>query len=399
MSGRRRWSIAVALALAAGAVAAVGVTSASGGQAAKKPIVIGAAVDLTSSMKPFDAPALAAAKIRAAEINARGGVAGRKIQIKVCDHQLKNQKACAAQLIGQGAQVGLVTCDVEFAAPAVQEFINRGMLVVSPCISTDEMGPKRFGKKKGRLAFTLGSLAQDEGAAQAEWAYSRGWRKAIVVKDNLLVYFRDVSDAFAKRFQELGGEIVQREAFTSFDKTINNVISRVAPTKADVISFVTAFGELPQFVAGLRALGNNTPILNSWGGDGTYWNPDNPKVTNYYFNTYASVFGDDPDPAVRRIIAKMKAAGQAPATGGFILGAASIDAIAAAIERNHGSTKGSLLASTFEKFRGLQTVSGPVSYSAKFHGVVGRPFRIMVINNNQAKFLRLWKAKKPADIG
>ena len=397
MSRSRRLIVASALALA-GAVAVVAATSASGGQAAKKPIVIGAAVDLTSSMKPFDAPALAAAKIRAAEINARGGVGGRKIVIKVCDHQLKNQKACAAQLIGQGAQVALVTCDVEFAAPAVQEFINRGILTVSPCISTDEMGPKRFGKK-GRLAFTLGSLAQDEGAAQAEFAIARGWRKAIVVKDNLLVYFRDVSDAFAKRFQELGGQIVQREAFTSFDKTITNVISRVAPTKADVISFVTAFGELPQFVAGLRSLGNNTPILNSWGGDGTYWNPDNPKVTSYYFDTYASVFGDDPDPAVRRIISKMKAAGHAPVTGGFILGAASIDAIAAAIERNHGSTKGSLLASTFEKFRGLQTVSGPVSYSTKFHGVVGRPFRMMVINNNRAKFLRLWKAKKPAEIG
>lgn len=398
MSRSRTWGVAAALAAAVTAAVAVGVTSASGGQEAKKPIVIGAAVDLTSSMKPFDAPALAAAKIRAAEINARGGVAGRKLQIKVCDHQLKNQKACAAQLIGQGAVVGLVTCDVEFAAPAVQEFINRGMLTVSPCISTDEMGPKRFGKK-GRLAFTLGSLAQDEGAAEAEFAIARGWRRAVVVKDNLLVYFRDVSDAFAKRFQELGGEIVQREAFTSFDKTITNVISRVAPTRADVISFVTAFGELPQFVAGLRALGNNTPILNSWGGDGTYWNPTNPKVTNYYFNTYASVFGDDPDPAVRRIIAKMKAAGQAPATGGFILGAAAVDAIAAAIQRNNGSTKGSLLASTFEKFRGLQTVSGPVSYSAKFHGVVGRPFRMMVINDNQARFLRLWRAKKPADIG
>ncbi len=398
MTRSRTWSVAAALALAAAALAAVGATSASGGQAAKKPIVIGAAVDLTSNMKPFDAPALAAAKIRAAEINARGGVAGRKIQIKVCDHQLKNQKACAAQLIGQGAEVGIVTCDVEFAAPAVQEFINRGMLAVSPCISTDEMGPKRFGKK-GRLAFTLGSAAQDEGAAMAEYAYARGWRRAVVVKDNLIVYFRDVSDSFAQRFQELGGQIVQREAFTSFDKTITNVISRVAPTKADVIAFVTAFGELPQFVAGVRALGNNTPIINSWGGDGTYWNPDNPKVTNYYYVTYASVFGDDPDPAVRRILAKMKAAGQAPATGGFILGAATIDAIAAAIQRNNGSTKGALLASTFEKFRKLQTVSGLITYSPRWHAVLGRAFRVMVINNNQARYLRLWVTKKPARIG
>ena len=156
------------------------------------------------------------------------------------------------------------------------------------------MGPQRFGAK-GKLAFTVGGTAQDEGSAEAEYAYSRGWRTAIVVKDNALVYFRNVSDAFAKRFQELGGKIVDREAFASGDKTIGNVISKVAPMKADVISFVTAFGELPQFVGGIRSAGNKTPIINSWGGDGTYWNPKNPKVTDYYVNNYASSFGDDPN--------------------------------------------------------------------------------------------------------
>src|SRR6266496_655955 len=75
------------------------------------------------------------------------------------------------------------------------------------------------------------STAQDECSAKAEYAYSRGWRTAIVVKDNYLVYFRNVSDAFAKRFQALGGKIADREAFTSFDKTIGNVISKVARLK------------------------------------------------------------------------------------------------------------------------------------------------------------------------
>ena len=163
------------------------------------------------------------------------------------------------------------------------------------------MGPSRFGPK-GRLAFTMGGTAQDEGSAEAEYAWARGWKTAIVVKDNLLVYFRDVSDAFAKRFQELGGKIVDRQSFTSFNKDIGNVISKVAGEKADVISFVTAFGELPQFVGGIRSAGNTTPIINSWGGDGTYWNPKNPKVTDYYVDNYASSFGDDPNPAVNTLL-------------------------------------------------------------------------------------------------
>jgi branched-chain amino acid transport system substrate-binding protein len=381
-------AIATAVALAASTAVAVGVTTA--GTQASKPIIIGAAIDLTGNMAPFDGPALTAAQIEAKRIAASGGP---NFQIRVCDHQGKNQKACAAQLIGGGAKIAIVTCDVEIAAPSVQEFINKGMLTVAPCVTTDQMGPQRFGKK-GRLAFTLGSTAQDEGSAEAEYAYARGWRTAIVVKDNLLVYFKDVSDAFAKRFQELGGKIVEQEAFTSFDKTIGNVISKVAQTKADVISFVTAFGELPQFVAGLRSLGNNTPILNSWGGEGVYWNPQNPKVTNYYADSYASAFGDDPDPAVNRLVKAMTALKKKPATGGFVLGAATIDAIAAAVSRNGGSTNGAKLAATFETFHRLQTASGPITYSKTLHSVVGRPWRIMQIQNNAETYLRMWKTKK-----
>ena len=397
MSRSRRWVLAGGLALTVAALAVVSVTTAGGGATKKRPIIIGTAVDLTSSMKPFDSPALAAAKLQVKKINAAGGLlGGRKLQIKVCNHQLKNQKACAAQLLGQGAQIALVTCDVEYAAPATQEFINKGLLTVSPCVTTDQMGPQRFGKK-GKLAFTVGGTAQDEGSAEAEYAYARGWRTAVVVKDNYLVYFRNVSDTFAKRFEQLGGKVVQRESFTSFDKTIGNVVSRVAGTKADVISFVTAFGELPQFVQGVRSAGNKTPIINSWGGDGEYWNPQNPKVTNYYVDNYASSFGDDPSPKVNALVKSLLAIKQPPLTASFVLGAATIDAIAAAIKQT-GGTNGARLAARFEKFKKLPTISGPITYSKTLHSVVGRPWRIMRVQNNKETYVRMWKTNKVVSL-
>ncbi len=394
MKVRRTWGLGGALVLAlAIAVAAVSVTGAAGAKKAG-PILIGASVDLTAGMKPFDSPALAGAQIEAKKIAASGGP---RFKFKICDHQLKNQKQCAAQLIEAGAKIALVTCDVEYAAPSVQEFIKKGMLTVSPCVTTDQMGRQRFGAK-GKLAFTFGSTAQDEGSVEAEYAYSRGWRTAIVVKDNLLVYFRNVSDSFAKRFEELGGKIVDRESFTSYDKTIGNVISKVAPMKADVISFVTAFGELPQFVGGIRSAGNNTPIVNSWGGDGEYWNPTNPKVTNYYVDNYASSFGDDPNPAVNNLLKALVAAKQVPYTASFVLGAATMDAIAAAVRKNKGSTNGLKLASTFETFRGFPTISGPITFSQKLHSVVGRPWRIMQVENNKESFIKMLKTKSVVSL-
>jgi branched-chain amino acid transport system substrate-binding protein len=392
-NSRKGLAAGLLLAVAATVVAVfAGTTSAK--SSAGSPIVIGAAVDLTSSMKPFDSPALAGAQIEAKKLAAAGGP---DFVIKVCNHQLKKQQQCAAQLEQQGAQIAIDTCDVEYGAPATQEFINHGILTMSPCVTTDQMGPQRFGAK-GKLAFTVGSTAQDEGSADAEWAYSKGWRTAIVVKDNFLVYFRNVSDAFAKRWQQLGGKIVDRESFTSFHKDIGNVISKVAGEKADVISFVTAFGELPQFVAGIRSAGNNTPIVNSWGGDGTYWNPKNPKVTNYYVDNYASSFGDDPNPAVNQLLKQLLAAKQVPYTASFVLGAATIDLLATALRRDGGSTDGAKLAATIERFKNVPTISGPVTYTPQVHSVQGRPWRIMTVENNKETFLRMWKTKKAVTL-
>ena len=55
----------------------------------------------------------------------------------------------------------------------MQEAIKRGVLAVAPCIGTDQMGPKRFGSK-GKLAFTFGNVAQDEGSAMAQYATGQG---------------------------------------------------------------------------------------------------------------------------------------------------------------------------------------------------------------------------------
>ena len=399
MRRRGTWVVlgaALTVAISMTATAASGAVTRS---EAKKPIIIGAAMDLTANMAPYDTPALYAVQLAATKINAQGGIGGRRLQVNVCNHQLKNQKTCALQLIQQGAVIGMVTCDVEYAAPAVQEFINKRMLTLAPCIGTDQMGPKRFGPN-GRLAFTFGNIAQDEAAAMAEYAYGRGWRRAVIVKDNLLAYFQNVADLFKARFTELGGTVVQEEGFSSFSNTIQNAISKVAPTNADVIAFPTAFDGLAPFVGGLRALGNNTPIINSWGGDGNYWWPQNPPVRNYYYVTYGSIYGDDPKSAVNRLVREVTAInkGETPATGSFIPGADLVDALVAAIKGAKGSTKGAVLAARLEKFKGFQATSGKITFSKTVHGVTGRAYRVMVVNNNQAKFVRFWKTKKLARL-
>jgi branched-chain amino acid transport system substrate-binding protein len=332
--------------------------------------------------------------LRVNQLNAKGGVNGHPIRLLTCDTQGNKAdiaKSCALRLLGKKANVIFTTCDVELAAPVIQAAINRGVLTVASCIGTDQMGPKRFGAK-GRLAFSFGNVAQDEGSAMAQYAWSRGWRTAALATDSVIIYFRNVVQAFEARFRQLGGRIVARETYQSLggNNNVQNVVSRLNPVRADVIvtSTAGAFGALSTLVSGLRSLGKNTPILNSWAGDGTYWLPNNPKVTNYWFVTFASSFGDDPSRAVNALAKKVKAA-----TGGFITGPSAVDGVVTAIKRAHGSTNGLVLAKTMEKFRNVPTISGNVSFSKRIHTVFGRRYRVIRIQNNVPKVVATVVAK------
>jgi branched-chain amino acid transport system substrate-binding protein len=382
-----RYRRGAALVAVIATIAAVAALAASAASAASTTVVIGWAFDGRGPMAPFDGPALAAAQLRVGQWNAKAASTGVKLKINTCDTQGDKpavSKACALKLIGQGADIIFTTCDVELAAPVVQEAINRGILAVAPCIGTDQMGPKRFGPK-GRLAFSFGNVAQDEGSAMAQYAWAKGWRNAALATDTVIIYFRNVVQAFAARWKQLGGKIVASETYqsdpTGGGKTsgVPNVISRLGNVDADVIVTATAppWGAQVPLMAGLGSLGKNTPIINSWAGDGAYWLPKDPKVNNYYFVTYASVFGDDPVPAVNKLAKQVKAG-----TGGFLTGPAAIDGVVTAVRRAGGSTNGAKLASVMEKFHNVPTLSGLVSFSPQLHSVFGRSYRVIRIQDN-----------------
>ena len=213
----------------------------------------------------------------------------------------------------------------------------------------------------------------------AQWAWQKGWRTAGTATNTLLAYFKVVVQAFEARFKQLGGKVVDHETYATGANNVQAAISRLNSKKADVYVTATSFGELPAFVTGLRSLGNDTPVLNSWAGDGTYWVPKS-GVTNYYAVTYASAFGDDPDPAVNKLAKAVKAG-----TGGFVTGAAAIDGLVTAYARAGNTTNGAALAAQMVKFKKLPTLSGLVSFSATQHTVFGRKYRVISITGNKAK--------------
>jgi ABC-type branched-subunit amino acid transport system substrate-binding protein len=96
----------------------------------------------------------------------------------------------------------------------------------------------------------------------------------------------------------------------------------------------------------------------------------------------------------------MKAIKQPAQTGGFITGADAIDAIVYAIKKAGGSTNGAKLAAILAHLTKFKTLGGPISFGAATspHSATGRPYRVIEVNNNAAKYLGLHTAKKIPNI-
>jgi branched-chain amino acid transport system substrate-binding protein len=385
------------VALAAAALTAVAAV-AGGSAAPQATVTIGWAYDGVGNMAAYDGPALATAKERIKSVNKAGGTKLRLITCNTQGNKPAIAKACAAKLVSQGADIIMTTCDVDYAAPVVQYAIDRGKLTVAACIGTDQMGPKRFGAK-GRLAFSFGNVAQDEGSAMAEFAWKQGWRNASLATDTVIVYFRNVVQAFKARWTQLGGKVVTEETYQSAGgspASWQSTVTRLNAKAADVIVTSTAppFGAQVPIMNGLRTLGNNTPILNSWAGDGNYWYPDDPKISNYYYVTFASAFGDDPVKAVNALRSKYAdAIAKGGNTGAFVTGWSAIDGINLALKRTGGNPNGAALAAQMQKFKNVPTLSGLVSFSKTLHTVSGRTYRVIRVQNNTPKDIGVIKAK------
>src|SRR5579875_3731994 len=305
-------------------------------------------------MAPTDDPAFYAAELEAKKINSEGGVDGRKIEFLSANTQNQPSltRSDALNFVAKHVNVLWVTCDVDFGTPSIEVGLSAGLLTISPCIGTDQMGPQRFGSL-GKIAFNY-----------------------------------DTCEAFLSEYQALGGRVIYKRAWVQGDHSIGSIASQVLGTKPAVIyACTTGSPDISTFLTDVRSAGDMTPMLADWALDGTWWMPKNPNIaTNVWTDSYASIYGDDPSPEVRQLVSELTAEGHAPTAGGFVPGAAAVDGIVAAIKQAGDSTDGKTLAAIMQDFHDLPTISGPVSFSPQLHSVFGRPYRVLEVVHRQGHF-------------
>ena len=363
-----------------------------------EPILVGSAMAQTGFMSPFDVPALDTARIAIDATNAAGGVLGCQLELIEVDGETDPDKGAqiATDLIDQGAQLLLVTCDYDINAKASQVAQDAGVLVIAPCVGDTIMGPDAG----LTLGFSLGSAVPGEAAIMAEWAFAEFGPKASLFKDMSIKYTQNQCKVFEERWTQLGGEIVSAPEFSqtpegSLAAPVTAQVKEIKDSNPDVVALCSYPGGGAEAAAALRAGGVETPVVSGFGMDGAFWLGAVPDLSDFYFVTYASVFGDDPNPKVTELLAAYKdLTGSDAATSGLVTGASSIEAFALAAEQA-GSTNGADLAAALEAFDNVDLTAGPTSFSPELHVNVTRPMAIMQVQDGAHSFIEYRAAEQP----
>ena len=404
LGGLGATSVAAVLAALALGLAACGdddddSSSDSGGSAdSSKPIVIGQVKGFTGFMEAFDLPPATAAELAVEDINQAGGVNGRKLEIVTADNQTEVERGrrAAAQAIEDGAEYIQTTCDFDLGAPIAAEAQKQGIVAASDCAGSIQFGPAGIGP----LAFTFGTPGLTEGLAIAEYgAQELGVTKTFSLTDAALEYYAQVIAGYKQGVEREGTEIVGEDTYKSTDPSIAPSIKRIKESGAEAI----LLAGLPEGGAAamrqIRSAGVDLPILTSNTFDGEAWKAAVPDISDVYFTTYASIFGDDPSDFFNKLVVDYeKKSGQKAENANIITGYAVIEAFKVAAERCK-CTDGEGIAAEFEKFDNEPLVDGalPTTFTEDLHATLARPLAIMEVQDGKTSHVTIWEVSEPPE--
>ena len=244
------------------------------------------------------------------EINAAGGIDGKKIVPVQIDNKSDPAEATsvATRLMTQDkvvAQLGPATSG-DFMA-TIPVAMGSKVPIISASATADKGVTVDDNGNVNDYVFRLCFNDSFQGVTMANFAsVNLGAKKAVIIKDNSSDYGKGLAENFRATFEELGGEIVAEEGYVGKDKDFNAILTNIKGKDFDVIFIPGYYQEAGLIIKQARDLGINAPVL---GADGF----DSPVLLElagaealndvYYSNHYSSL---DEDPLVKDFIAGYK---------------------------------------------------------------------------------------------
>ncbi|NLV75287.1 MAG: ABC transporter substrate-binding protein [Chloroflexi bacterium] len=180
---------------------------------------------------------------RVDELNAAGGIAGRKVELVIYDTRGEITEAVAAahRLIDQDRVDVIIGPSWSGAAIPIAAIADEAQVPViattasNPLVTVDEAGAVH------PFMFRVCFIDPYQGSALADFAYHElGLRRAGFITDITSPYSVGIQQFFSERFRALGGEVVAEEAYQANETEFRPMLTKVAAAGADVLMVPSA---------------------------------------------------------------------------------------------------------------------------------------------------------------
>ncbi|MFO1002789.1 MAG: ABC transporter substrate-binding protein [Planctomycetaceae bacterium] len=269
-------------------------------------ILIGHYGSLTGSQATFGISTDNGIKMAIEELNAAGGINGRKVKLVTYDDKGEAREASTAvtRLVtkdGVVAVIGEVASGLSLAAaPICQE---GGVPMISPSSTNPKV------TKVGDMIFRVCFIDPFQGKVCAKFAReheSLKASKAAIVTDQGSPYSVGLEEEFEKSFVALGGTVVSKQTYQAGDQDYSAQLTSIRAAEPDVIFVPGYYTEVASMILQARKLGMTQPFVGADGWDSAKLGEIAGDAINgcFYSNHYSQ---EDPSLKIQDFIAKYKA--------------------------------------------------------------------------------------------
>lgn len=264
----------------------------SGCGAGSNTIKIGTIQPISGPVSAYGTQSRDAIQMAVDEINAKGGVLGKQLQLVTEDDEATPDKAVNAfsKLVTKDKVSGIVGCLTTKCTLAItKEAQKRKVVMITPASTNVTV------TNAGDYVFRACFIDSFQGSVLAQYAFDKlNAKTAAVIYDNTNDYSKGLKDYFKQKFEAVGGKVVADESYGSGDKDFAAQLTKIKAAKPDILMISDYYNTDALVAKQARDMGITATFV---GGDG--WdeiqNNAGPEVDGSYFSNHYAADQNDPD--------------------------------------------------------------------------------------------------------
>ncbi len=340
---------------------------------------IGYLAALTGDFAAYGTAEANSAQLVIDEVNAKGGMFGKKLKLVVYDTKSKSEDAVNAvrRMIEHDHVCAVLGTNPSGITLSTAPIVNKAQVpqiatcATNPLVAVDEKGNVR------PYSFRVCFIDPYQGKVAAELAVSDlGTKKAAILYNVGSDYAQGLREFFIKSFTELGGKVVADEGYRDADVDFRAQLTKVKEKGADVM-FLPGMGkDMALIIKQAKELGINIKVI---GGDGyadfmSEIAGDAMKGTYWVNHTYLG------DPQMVPVFAKYKETykDECKEFTNLTMAYDAAKWLVWAIEKA-GCAEGPAIAKALENTKDIKLTHFTISIDPKDHNVINKPAAILKI--------------------